>query len=509
MLESFITNTFNYTKLTEEEKQKRGILGRLVGVIADFKNPTRNGRKYSEKLWDKIFDDPIMKEKIQSRCVFGELGHPADRTDIDIEKVAICLAEQPKKGKDGKLWGVFDILDTPNGRLLKSLCDYGCQIGVSSRGSGDTYTDVDGCETVDADTYECECWDAVLLPAVKAARQKYVTESLNKSDDNAKLRKALNEELSKASEEDRRIMEETLKKLEIDYTTSSLEGVSIDESLTNNATADNDGGLMVGDLKRLLKENRDLNKIVEDLREQLSVCYTKETDLKDALNECESQKQALSESVSNLEEVKQQLNREIGLRDKLITRLNESGKSAKEVSRKLDEDIQNKNDKVVKLNEQLTTLQSKLEESENLHHEEKRKLTEQVQELTKDSVIKRQEYAKKINQQTQLTEKYKSIAKTAVDKYIKARAVMLGVDTNEIKNKLPSNYSFNDIDRICEDLKTYRVSVSNLPFDTTTNTARKVKVKVQESIDPISNITNSRNMLDDDPGDYLTELASR
>ena len=46
MLESFKGNTLEYQKLTEEEMQQRGILGRLVGVIADSKNPTRNGRLY-------------------------------------------------------------------------------------------------------------------------------------------------------------------------------------------------------------------------------------------------------------------------------------------------------------------------------------------------------------------------------------------------------------------------------------------------------------------------------
>lgn len=50
MLESLNNNVFTYKKLTEEEQTKRGILGRLVGVIADSKNPTRNGRLYSLEL---------------------------------------------------------------------------------------------------------------------------------------------------------------------------------------------------------------------------------------------------------------------------------------------------------------------------------------------------------------------------------------------------------------------------------------------------------------------------
>jgi len=38
---------------------------------------------------------------------------------------------------------------------------------------------MDGEEAVDPDTYDCECFDVVLLPGVEAARLNYVTESLN------------------------------------------------------------------------------------------------------------------------------------------------------------------------------------------------------------------------------------------------------------------------------------------------------------------------------------------
>ena len=178
MLQESKTNELEYQRLPKEEMEKRGILGRLVGVCADIINPTRNGRKYPEKLWENVFNDPIMKERIENGVCYGELGHPADREETDMEKICVCLAEQPKKGKDGKLRAVFDILNTPNGRILKSLCDYGSTLGISSRGSGDLEMDYDGQESVNPDTYNCEGFDIVLVPAVKAARLQYVTESL-------------------------------------------------------------------------------------------------------------------------------------------------------------------------------------------------------------------------------------------------------------------------------------------------------------------------------------------
>ncbi len=151
-----------------------------------------------------------MQEKIKNRCAFGELNHPADREEVDATKVAICLAEVPKIADDGKIYGIFDILDTPNGRILKTLCDYGCNIGVSSRGSGNVMSN----NEVDPDTYNCECFDAVIIPAVESARQTLVMESLNKK--NKTLKQALTESYNKASEEDKKIMKESLDNLSIE-----------------------------------------------------------------------------------------------------------------------------------------------------------------------------------------------------------------------------------------------------------------------------------------------------
>lgn len=209
--EKRIRNALAFDDLTEEEKAKRHILGRLYGPIADVVRPTRNGRKYSEELWEKVFDNPIMKEKFQNKVMYGELGHPEDRTEVDMTKVAVCMPEAPKKDKDGHLIGYFDILDTPNGRILKTLCDYGSTLGVSSRGTGDVVEGLDGEEEVDPDTYECECWDIVLVPAVESARLAF-TEGLSKKG-RLPLREALEKQIGSASDEDRAVMEDAVKAL--------------------------------------------------------------------------------------------------------------------------------------------------------------------------------------------------------------------------------------------------------------------------------------------------------
>lgn len=240
MLQESKTNELEYQRLSKEEMDKRGILGRLVGVVADFISPTRNGRKYPEKLWENVFNDPIMKERIDNGVCYGELGHPADREETDMEKICVCLAEQPKKGKDGKLRAVFDILNTPNGRILKSLCDYGSTLGISSRGSGDLETDFDGQESVNPDTYNCEGFDIVLVPAVKAARLQYVTEALDKKRYNKTLREKLTESINKESEENQKVIQESLTTL----------GMTLDESQYKNYEVQpTDSGTLVRDSK--------------------------------------------------------------------------------------------------------------------------------------------------------------------------------------------------------------------------------------------------------------------
>lgn len=233
MLEKLKNKHFEYKKLTEEEQKSRGILGRLIGPCADFINPTRNGRAYTEELWENVFENEFMQEKIANRCCFGELNHPENRTDVDLEKVAICLAEKPKKGADGKLYGVFDILSTPNGKILKALCDYGCKIGISSRGQGDV-DEVNN--TVDPNTYECECFDAVLMPGVEAARLKYVTEDY-KGNKNVNLKTILSESLKTADEKERKIMMETIKKLKLNEAVEKEIKITDCEAITTAAQA--------------------------------------------------------------------------------------------------------------------------------------------------------------------------------------------------------------------------------------------------------------------------------
>lgn len=117
------------------------------------------------------------------------------------------MPEPPTKNKNGEYIGKFNILDTPCGRIVYTLAKAGFKLGVSSRGNGD-YDEYTG--EVDPDSYDFTCFDVVVLPAVKDARMKLVTEDFKKQKT---FKTLLKEQLDRSSDEDKAIMEETLKNI--------------------------------------------------------------------------------------------------------------------------------------------------------------------------------------------------------------------------------------------------------------------------------------------------------
>lgn len=193
-----IESRLNSLKLCESQGQPRkGCLGRMEGICADFANPTRNGRFYSRELWENVFNSDLVKEALESKTLIGELDHPEDRFEPLAQEACIVLTDYTFDDTNQVLRAGFDILDTQKGRILKSLLDYGCVMGVSSRGQGDTIQNGEY-EEVDPATYDFACFDVVLTPAVQTARQA-VVESAGKKDSRLKaLTESFKNEIIKA-----------------------------------------------------------------------------------------------------------------------------------------------------------------------------------------------------------------------------------------------------------------------------------------------------------------------
>lgn len=488
MLESVNQNDkLAFAELTPEEKERRGILGRLYGPCADIIRGTRNGRKYSAELWEKVFNNDLIKEMFRNGGIPGELDHPTDRIETDSSRIAIMMPEPPKRDKSGNLMAYFDILKTPNGEIAYELAKYGFKLGISSRGEGDVKENYGtGEEEVDPDTYTMTAFDLVLVPAVEKARLSLISEGLDQN--NAKFKKELNEALNKANPTERKIMTETLNNLKISYRDSDK------SKQDNSGTAVDNGVSVLKSLQESLKKNKELQDQIKSLQEKLSVCYAKETSLNESLQELKAQKPSVK--VDSLNEQLSQKQSIMESQEKKLSFLSERLKNQLNAQNELKESLQNSRDKIKSLNEDLAKLRSESDKTIN-------SLKEDLEGVKQDSVIKTQEYNAKISQSKSLVEHYKKVAQTAVNKYMEARAKTLGVSTLDIKSKLNENYSFNDIDRVCDSLKDFQLKVSNLPFNVEKN--QKVRMSITESKEPIQ----PKNRYNDDVDDQLLSLAKR
>ena len=69
-----IRETLAFQDLTEQQKSRRGILGRLYGPCASIVHATRNGRKYSDELWEKVFTQNEVVKEMEDSDICVSIG---------------------------------------------------------------------------------------------------------------------------------------------------------------------------------------------------------------------------------------------------------------------------------------------------------------------------------------------------------------------------------------------------------------------------------------------------
>ena len=475
------------TNLEYKQANRKGVLGTLEGICADCIHATRNERLYPNSVWKKAFTDPLVQEQFKAGGIFGQLGHPKEgqSENEEFNSIAICMPEPPVEGPDGKLRGRWDILDTPSGRILKCLCDYGYKIGISSRANGDLITDYNGNESVDPETFEFKAFDAVLLPAVKSARLNLITESVDK---NKNFKKALQESINNSNDVDK-------ESLGIDYKNSSeTKEETEDKAVANTDAAASYGADIVNQLQVALQENNNLQLKNLELNEQLSAASSRERKLQEQVAKLRTSLRSQSSLVKATQGSTSQL---LSLRERLETnkveqeQLVESYKakitSLKKTNTELQEKLNSTSKIVNALQYKIKTINSDTVSKQNQLIES---LKTEVTQLKQDSQLKHSQYTKKLEESNKLVNKYKNTAKLAVDKYINCKATMLGIPSSEIKNKLTESFSFSQIDSICESLKNQYLNFSTLPFEL----SNVKKVEMKENLQ--HQITNPDDVVD-------------
>lgn len=133
-----------------------------VFLQADVKN--RNGRIYPYDIMAKQVNEYIEKFVNDNRAL-GELGHPPNPS-INYDKAShkiISLREDSKN-----FIGKAKIMDTPQGKIVKTLMDEGVKMGASSRALG-SLKEVNGAKVVQEDFHLITAADIVSDPSAPDA----------------------------------------------------------------------------------------------------------------------------------------------------------------------------------------------------------------------------------------------------------------------------------------------------------------------------------------------------
>lgn len=104
----------------------------ITGIFMQAEKQNRNGRVYPMNVLSKEADR-YNREYVTKNRAFGELGHP-ENPQINLDRVSHMITKLYPDGTN--FIGKAKILDTPNGKIVKSLLDGGASLGVSTRGVG-------------------------------------------------------------------------------------------------------------------------------------------------------------------------------------------------------------------------------------------------------------------------------------------------------------------------------------------------------------------------------------
>ena len=116
--------------LTEEKDGEKHLYIEGVFLQSEIKN--RNGRIYPFDVLNKEVER-YSEEYVKAGRALGELGHP-DGPTVNLDRVSHKITSLKAEGNN--FMGKARILDTPMGKIAKSLLGEGVKLGVSSRGMG-------------------------------------------------------------------------------------------------------------------------------------------------------------------------------------------------------------------------------------------------------------------------------------------------------------------------------------------------------------------------------------
>jgi len=148
-------------QLQESREQNNGKIV-LKGILQKADTLNQNGRIYPKNILEREIDN-YQKYILEHRAT-GQLDHPDDSV-VALKEISHNIIKTWWEGN--VVWGMLEVLHTPNGNILQQLLEDGIKLGISSRGVGST--EKDGDYSIVQDDFQLICWDMVNEPSTPGA----------------------------------------------------------------------------------------------------------------------------------------------------------------------------------------------------------------------------------------------------------------------------------------------------------------------------------------------------
>jgi len=137
----------------------------IKGIFLQAEQVNRNGRMYPLSIMEREVNR-YNENFVQKGRALGELGHP-DGPTVNLDRVSHKICELYRDGNN--FIGKAQLLETPMGKIAKSLIDEGVCLGVSSRGVGSLKMTNEGHKVVGEDFMLATAADIVADPSAPDA----------------------------------------------------------------------------------------------------------------------------------------------------------------------------------------------------------------------------------------------------------------------------------------------------------------------------------------------------
>lgn len=124
--------TYDVKLITESSESGNAKKYFLEGIFLQGGIPNKNNRVYPGEILSKEVQR-YNEQYVAHNRAYGELGHP-DVPTINLERVSHLIRSLKPEGKN--YIGRAEILETPNGKIVRTLMEAGATLAVSSRGLG-------------------------------------------------------------------------------------------------------------------------------------------------------------------------------------------------------------------------------------------------------------------------------------------------------------------------------------------------------------------------------------